>query len=409
MEYSKMKQFLAENAYIRTGGSPEEGRCAEAIRSACAGLGLEARLEEFPVDLATIRRAELWCDGETVPCTGYACAGSGEVEAPVYYLTSMDPWSLSQCRGKIVLSDKLMGYWTYKDIREAGALAFITYNGNANFPDSDLEPRELRTYVSEENTIPGVHIHVNTAIRLVEKGVQRAKIVLEQEQFQGPSRNVILDLPGEGEDTIVFSAHYDSTPTSVGVWDNLSGSVALLALAEYFARRPHRCSLRFVWCGSEERGLLGAKAYCAAHEEELKKTVLNINLDMVGCIMGKRIACCTSEEKLVHYIEYLASELGVPMEARQGVYSSDSTPFADHGVPAVSFARIAPPNTACIHNRYDTLAVMKMEHLQEDIDFIAAFADRMANARRCPVAREIPENMKAKLDEYLNRKRPAAK
>jgi len=49
---------------------------------------------------------------------------------------------------------------------------------------------------------------------------------------------------------------------------------------------------------------------------------------------------------------------------------------------------------------------MKMDHLQEDVDFITAFADRMANAKRCPVAREMPDNMKTKLDEYLNRKRP---
>ena len=406
MEQTKLKQILTDTAYIRTGGSAEERRCAAYIRDCCAELGLEARLEEFPVDLATIHKAELVCDGESVPCVGYACAGSGEVEAELYYLTATDPWSLSQCKDKIVLSDKLMGYWTYKDIREAGALAFITYNGNANFNDPDLEPRELRTYVSEGNTIPGVHVHVNTAIDLVNRGVKRAKIVLEQDQYQGPSQNVVLDLPGESGDTIVFSAHYDSTPTSVGVWDNMSGSVALLALAEYFRDHPHRCSLRFVWMGSEERGLLGAKAYCADHEKELEQVVLNINLDMVGCIMGKRIACCTSEEKLVHYIEYMASEMGVPMEARQGVYSSDSTPFADRGIPAVSFARIAPPNTASIHNRFDTMAVMKMEHLQEDIDFIAAFADRMANARRCPVKREMPDNMKTKLDEYLNRKRP---
>ena len=406
MEQTKLKQILTDTAYIRTGGSAEERRCAAYIRDCCAELGLEARLEEFPVDLATIHKAELVCDGESVPCVGYACAGSGEVEAELYYLTATDPWSLSQCKDKIVLSDKLMGYWTYKDIREAGALAFITYNGNANFNDPDLEPRELRTYVSEGNTIPGVHVHVNTAIDLVNRGVKRAKIVLEQDQYQGPSQNVVLDLPGESGDTIVFSAHYDSTPTSVGVWDNMSGSVALLALAEYFRDHPHRCSLRFVWMGSEERGLLGAKAYCADHEKELEQVVLNINLDMVGCIMGKRIACCTSEEKLVHNIEYMASEMGVPMEARQGVYSSDSTPFADRGIPAVSFARIAPPNTASIHNRFDTMAVMKMEHLQEDIDFIAAFADRMANARRCPVKREMPDNMKTKLDEYLNRKRP---
>ena len=98
-------------------------------------------------------------------------------------------------------------------------------------------------------------------------------------------------------------------------------------------------------------------------------------------------------------------EQGRGISVRQDVYSSDSTPFADKGIPAVSFARIAPPNTATIHNSYDTVALMKAEHMKEDIDFINAFASRMANAARCPVTREMPANMKDKLDIYLCRKR----
>ena len=97
--------------------------------------------------------------------------------------------------------------------------------------------------------------------------------------------------------------------------------------------------------------------------------------------------------------------MGFGIAARDGVYSSDSTPFADKGVPAVSFARIAPNNTATIHNSYDTLAVMKAEQLAKDIDFLNAFTDRMANAVHCPVAKEMPEKMKEKLDHYLGRKR----
>ena len=93
------------------------------------------------------------------------------------------------------------------------------------------------------------------------------------------------------------------------------------------------------------------------------------------------------------------------MGVRQEVYSSDSTPFADKGVPALSFARIAPHNTATIHNSYDTIAVMKMEHMEKDIAFITKFSDVMANAVRLPVDRKIPDNMKEKLDIYLLRKR----
>ena len=132
---------------------------------------------------------------------------------------------------------------------------------------------------------------------------------------------------------------------------------------------------------------------------------LNINLDMIGCIMGKFIACCTTEEQLVSYINYFGNELGFGISIRQDVYSSDSTPFADKGVPAVSFARIAPSNTATIHNSYDTMAVMSGEQIVEDIDILVKFTDRMANAVRCPVGRTIPDNMKEKLDIYLARKR----
>jgi len=57
------------------------------------------------------------------------------------------------------------------------------------------------------------------------------------------------------------------------------------------------------------------------------------------------------------------------------------------------------------HNRYDTMALMKGEQMVLDTDFLIAFAERMANAARCPVAREMPENMKEKLDIYLCRKR----
>ncbi len=186
----------------------------------------------------------------------------------------------------------------------------------------------------------------------------------------------------------------------------MTGCLGLLGVMEDLQKTaPNRYGLRFVFCGSEERGLLGAKAYVEAHAEDLEKIVLNINLDMIGSYMGKFIACCTSEDKLVHYIQYLASEIGWGIAPRQGVYSSDSTPFADKGVPAVSFARLANGTQAPIHNRYDTKAVVSPAQVQKDIDFISYFADRMANAVKCPVSREMPENMKNELDEYLLRKR----
>lgn len=409
MNEQQINQILSETAYVRMGGSENELKCANYLKEKCAKLGATAYLEEFEVDMADITEAKLIVDGEEIPCKGYFCSGNAEITAPLYYLRHDDAYSLSLCKGKIVLNDVYMGYWRYQDLLENGAVGFITFDGNANYADEDIDQRELRSYVSKGNKIPGVNINAKMAIRLIEQDAKEATILLHQNEYKGKSHNCILDLPGKTEETIVFTAHYDSTSLSFGAYDNMSGSIGLLGIAEYFLKHPHTYSLRFLWCGSEERGLLGSKAYVAAHEEELSRIVLNINLDMIGCIMGKFIACCTAEEKLVHYLEYLGAIEGFGIRAYQDVYSSDSTPFADKGIPAVSFARIAPNNTATIHNSYDTDKVMKAAQVLKDICFIHTFADNMANAGKCPILKEIPENMKEKLDDYLGRKRDKKK
>ena len=406
MDLQTIARIFDETAFVRTGGSPEELRCAQYLKEECAKLGLDARLEAFEVDWADMHKASLIVDGKEVPCKGYLLSGSGTVEAPLYYLTDNTPYALSLCKGKIVMVDGYLGYWKYRDIFDNGAVGFITYDGNANYADRDMDQRELRSYVSKGDKLPGVNINAKDAIELIRSGAENACIALEQTEGKTNSHNVILELPGDREEYITLTAHYDSTSLSQGAYDNMSGCVGLLGIAEHFARNPHSYGLRFVWCGSEERGLLGSKAYCEAHGEELEKTVLNINLDMIGCIMGKFISCCTTEEKLVGYIQYFALEQGFGCSSHQDVYSSDSTPFADKGVPAVSFARIAPPATATIHNSYDTKAVMSPKQMAADMDFIVAFTERMANAKHCPVDRKIPDNMKEKLDEYLTRKRP---
>ncbi len=406
MDAKNIARLFEQTAYIRTGGSAEELKCAEFLGAECEKFGAHAKIEPFDVEMATMHTACLTVDGEEIPCKGYLCSGSATVEAPLYYLTDNTPYSISQCKGKIVLMDGYLGYWRYQDIVDSGAVGFITYDGNANYTDRDIDQRELRAQVAKGRKIPGVNINVKDAIQLVQSRKATAKITLQQDEYTGSSHNVILDLPGEVPQYIAFTAHYDSTSLSQGAYDNMSGSIGILSLAEHFASHPHRYGLRFIWCGSEERGLLGSTAYCEAHEEALKDIVLCINLDMIGCIMGKFDACCTAEEKLVNYIQYFSSEMGFGCSVNQDVYPSDSTPFADKGIPAVTFARSAPSNTATIHNSYDTMAVMSPEQMVEDIAFIKAFAQRMANAKLCPVDKEMPENLKNKLDEFRYRKRP---
>ncbi len=406
MNRKTIREILKNTDYIRVSGSAEEKQAAEYLRSLCENLGISACLESFDVDVAEIRKAVLTADGREIPCKGYKLCGSSSVEAPLCYLPNTDPASLSLAKGKVVLLDTGITYWVYQDLLDAGTVGFITYDGDVHYPDRDIDQKMLRPYVSKGRKVPCVNINAKDAFRLVQSAPETVSIRVEQTESAGTSQNVIAEIPGRTDEWIVLSAHYDSTPLSRGAYDNMSGCIGLLGIMEALrGKAPLRYGLRFVFCGSEEVGLLGSKAYTAAHEAELEKIALDINLDMIGTYMGRFIACISAENKLLHYLEYLCAQRGWGLHARQDVYSSDSTPFADKGVPALSFARIAPKSQATIHNRYDTRALLSEDQLIADIGFLSDFTLSMADAVKCPVSREIPEDIKTKLDEYLLRKR----
>ena len=405
-EYSILKQM----AYVRTGGSKEELKCAKYIQSLLKELNLKSAIEEFPVQASKIEKCSLEITKpykKKIQCLGYFCSGSKTITAPLYYLRNRDSKKeLINCKGKIVLLDSMLPYWVYKDIFENGALGFITCNGTLQEPNSDIDQKELRPPLRKIGQIPGVNINSKDAYDMVKNEASEVKLVLKQkEEKKAKSRNVVCKIKGEDEQTIIFTAHYDSTPLSRGVYDNATGSVGILKVAEYFATHKPKHNLIFVWCGSEERGLLGSKAYCIKHKKELKNIDLCINLDMIGSNMGKFIACVTGEDKLVNYLEYFAKEIGKSISPYQDVYSSDSTPFADNGIPAVSFARTT--NLEPIHNRYDDIDTINKNVMSMDCSTIIEFSKRMVNSDMIPVNRIIPDNMKEKLDYYLFRKRKA--
>ena len=406
MNQRALKKIFLDTDYVHRSGTPQELQAAEYLKARCEALGAKAWLESFPVPMAEMVEARVFADGKEIPCKGFFCCGSGEVEGELYYMPGLDKVSIAGSKDKIVLLDSHgIGFFPYQDLMKAGARGILFQYGNIHFPNRDIDERDLRAHVvGEERKVLCAMIHSESAVSLVKNKVKRVLIRIRQREYEGESHNVIAQLPGETEEWIVLSAHYDSTALSHGSYDNLSGCVGLLGVMEALKDQDLNYGLRFVFCGSEERGLLGSKAYVRDHEAELEKIALNINLDMIGSLMGKAIACVSGEEKLAHYLSYMGAELGYPISTRVGVYSSDSTSFADKGVPAVSLARIAKSEHAPIHGRYDRPELMDMEHLAEDIGFIAELTRRMACAAVCPVGREIPEKVRKELDEYLYRR-----
>ena len=407
MTNERLLQIFQKTDFPHASGTAQETQVGEYLKACCEAMGVPAHLEEFPVAMGDIEEAHVYADGKQIPCKGCFCCGSGSVEGELYYMPAMDKVSVAGAKGKIVLLDNSgIGFYPYHDLMEAGAKGILFQYGNLHYPNRDIDERDLRPQVvGEERKVLCAMLHAASAVELVRDGVKQVKICVRQREYMGKSHNVIAELPGRREEYITLSAHYDTTALSHGSYDNMSGCVGLLGVMDRLKDKQLNYGLRFVFCGSEERGLLGSKAYVRDHADLLPQTALNINLDMIGSIMGKFISKVSAEEKLANYIEYMGAELSFPVDTSVGVYSSDSTPFADAGVPALSFARLAAGGVAPIHCRYDRPDVMSMEQLRKDIGFITEFTRRMADAAVCPVSREIPEKVKTELDEYLFRKR----
>ena len=93
-----------------------------------------------------------------------------------------------------------------------------------------------------------------------------------------------------GADTsrvIVVSAHYDhlgvrGDQVYNGTDDNASGTAAVLAMAEYFARHKPAHSMVFAFFDGEESGLRGARAFVASPPIPLARIAADVNLDMVA-------------------------------------------------------------------------------------------------------------------------------
>ncbi len=399
---------LLEKLYFeRIGGTDQELEACHIIQDELSKIGLESHIEAFDVVTNHVSKVSLEVlqpYQKTYEATAYmGCTNTEGLVGDLCYFESDNAVSRKQVSGKIALVNGYLGMKTFKAITEAKAIGFITYNGNIDREENDLDPRELRETLQEFGNLPGVNIRVDDAMEMVAKGASEVRIVVKQTIEKVHSHNLVCDIKGENDDILVCTAHYDSVPHSKGAYDNATGGVCLYGLAKELKDKKLGHSIRLIWCGSEERGLLGSKAYVEEHQEEMEHIGLCVNVDMIGSIMGRRIAVCTSDMSLVHYIDYFGKIKGFPIEVSQGVYSSDSTPFADKGVPAVSFARITTSGTGEIHSRYDVIEHLSEQMLLQDTSFICDFVEKMANAYVIPVPKEIPDNMKEEIEKYYGR------
>lgn len=100
-----------------------------------------------------------------------------------------------------------------------------------------------------------------------------------------PVYNVIAEIKGteKPDEVIIICGHFDSWngPGSQGASDNGTGTTSTLEAARILAKakvKPKR-TIRFILWTGEEQGLLGSRAYCETHKDEMGKISALLNED----------------------------------------------------------------------------------------------------------------------------------
>jgi len=95
------------------------------------------------------------------------------------------------------------------------------------------------------------------------------------------------------DEYVIFSGHSDHIGVlrgniNPGADDNASGCAALLSIAKAFQSLPKKPlrSILFLWVSGEEIGLFGSQSYINNPLVPLEKTVVDLNMDMIGRIKG---------------------------------------------------------------------------------------------------------------------------
>ncbi len=405
--------LMEKMGFTRLSGTEEELRAAQILLDTLSQAGVSGTLEAFEVEDGEVLQAELTVLApyeKSYRVTGYKCAASTLEEgltAPLLYVGDPSEVSMADAKGKIVLINGRMTVDNYIQVRRAGAAGFLTMCGTLTDPEDkrDIDTRKLRPTLTQYGVIPGLNLHITDAMELVQRGASLARLKLRTERKTRTSHNVLADIPGTKypEQILAIGAHYDSVEFSSGVYDNAAGSAVIMELLYHFLQNPPARTLRFIWFGSEEQGLLGSKAHLHLHENELEKYRFMLNLDVGAITLGHNLSVVSANESLTHVVDFLSHELGYPLEIRHDIMSSDSSSFNDRGIPAVSFGRGGTRGAEFMHTRYDCIEFQCAQALEDSANFAGAFAGHLANAAVFPVAREIPDELVKKLEKYFHK------
>lgn len=279
-----------------------------------------------------------------------------------------------------VPSYQSLAFWQRlsQNATEKGRTAFIEEGASTSIPQIVISVRLLADlFQGEKASAQAIFNNATPDIEPFTFSPQkRLRLSLRAKTEKVYTKNVLGIVRGSdpklNQEYVALGAHYDhvgiGNPIGEdaiynGADDDGSGTVALMAMAEAFAKgvRPKR-SLLFVWHTAEEKGLRGSKYFVEHPTVPLQQIVAQLNIDMIGRSRAENDKpanqnLSSKDEVYVIGSRMLSSELGNlseqvnnnflkltfnykyddPADPNRFFYRSDHYNYAKKGIPIIFY------------------------------------------------------------------------
>lgn len=202
--------------------------------------------------------------------------------------------------------------------------------------------------------------------------------------------NVVADLPGGelDDEMVIIGAHLDSWDLATGTTDNGTGTVVMMEVLRAMrgAGLQPRRRLRVVLFSGEEQGLLGSKAYLAAHHAE-RGAIQAVLVQDAGA--GRISGFLDMKVEAWYAALTSATAAAAPVGGADVVYAlgrgSDHATFFDAGIPAFPAVQDRLDYVSRTqHSQVDSVDHVKQEDLVQGAQVMALTAWGLLNGERLP-------------------------
>ncbi len=204
--------------------------------------------------------------------------------------------------------------------------------------------------------------------------------------YKAPSGNVIAEIPGETDEIVIIGAHLDSWDLGTGAIDDGAGVGIVAAAAKLVGDLPGKPkrTIRVVFYGAEEVGLVGARAYAQQHADELDKHAIGSESDFgagpIWRFQSRWGETALAEAKPV-FLRAL-EPLGVLPGDNMASGGPDMSPLRQMGVPVATLAQNGLDYFDLHHTPDDTFDKIDPDDFAQNV---AAWAVFLRIATEAPV------------------------